>query len=71
MKKPYLNYSDRIKHANEGFIKTDEAIEKLRIAAGKAVIQFKLATITMNELKYIAKSFGYKIDKNGNLKITK
>lgn len=55
---------EKINENHERFKKTNEAIEKLRIAAQNAVIQFKAATKSMEELSFIAESLGYKIDKN-------
>lgn len=55
---------DKIKENHQRFTKTQEAIEKLRIAAQNAVIQIKAATKAMDELKCIAGSLGYKINED-------
>ena len=55
---------NKIKENHERFIKTNEAVEKLKIAAQNAVIQLKAAASAMEELKFIADSLGYKINED-------
>lgn len=59
-----MAHLEEINKNHERFKKTNEAIDKLRIAAHNAVIQFKAATKALEELSFIAESLGYKIDKN-------
>ena len=55
---------DKIKENHKDFNNSKEVFEKLAIASKNATIQLKLAIKAMYEIKHIADTLGFKIDKD-------
>ena len=49
---------------HEKFKSSNDAIEKMRIAARNIAIQLKAVNISMDEMQLIAKSQGFRVDVN-------